>query len=392
MADPVHPIDADADADDELATFREQWRQEVETRKRQHQEAAAQVKKPQQAATSSVRNVNVEQSDEQLPRERLRPRGILDAERTEEQKITSGILQDEVELARAIGSIQLGGGETHVSGKPTIHEHRSVKAHGKPSSAPAGGKPLSPKPRHAQPATFAKSTHTKDHTPTLYTTRKAVEAYSQAVDLESSGQLNEALHLYRKAYKLDDRVDKAYNSAVVKAEEKDRAEVVEKEVVDPTLRVVATPPPMEPYVFKTHTQLEGDYHSPVPTVRPASASASTAAATITKSADTQHAEWSDPLTRIINTFSEAETLYTLDFMPEEEKWPCLFGRLPDEVVENIVFFLDVQSLERFAASCKKARLVTRVAPVWRYVLRSPSPCLFGSGTYSVCLRVDQIPL
>lgn len=384
MADSAQAI-----ADDELETFREQWRQEVQGRKRQQQVVSQDKPAPQAASATTVgKNVHVEESVEELPRER-RPRGILDAERNEDQKITGGILQDEVELARAIGSIRLGEEKASTVVKPTTHEPKSSKpAHGKSVQIV---NPVSPKPKHAQPATV-KSSHIKDHTAaaaTINTTRKAVEAYSQAVDLESSGQLNEALHLYRKAYKLDDRVDKAYNSAVVKMEEQDRAQVEEIQVVDPGMTVTATPPPLEPYVFKTHTQLAPDYHSPArQPIRSAGDPNIVAAAA---AVDT-HVEWTDPLTRIISGFEQ--DLYTIEFTPEEEKWPVLLATLPDEVVENIVFFLDVQSLERFALSCKKARLVTRVAPVWKYVSPPPPslPTLDKAEEKLTVMLSIQIPL
>ncbi|KAJ9124788.1 hypothetical protein QFC24_003157 [Naganishia onofrii] len=415
------------DDDDELQQFREQWRQEVESRKRQQQQQRQQpvtaagvypVKKPEQqhpmptTTTLSEQNITADETVERSSsfkesrnQLRPRPRGILDAERSEDQMIKTGILQDEVELARAVaavGRIQLGGGlvAAAVEGKgkeksattanvvypSTTQQGKSGKqqqTHGKPISGSTTTtastekqQPLSPKLKHAQPVAIAtdKSNRIKDHPTTNVNTntntKKAVEAYTRAVDLESSGQLNEALHLYRKAYKLDDLVDKAYNTAIRNMEERDRlrAQVSREEiqVVDPKeVTVTATPPPLEPYVFMTHTQLAPDYHSPLTSVASTRVGGGRLA-----SADT-HAEWTDPLTRIISRFvsqdqeDQAQHLYALDFTPEEEKWPCLLGILPDEVVENIVFFLDVQSLERFAVTCKKARLVTRVAPVWK---------------------------
>jgi F-box protein 9 len=232
----------------------------------------------------------------------------------------------------------------------TAQHLQPVKTQDKPNPL---AKPTSPRSKHALPAT-TKPHAGKDHGPATVSTKKAVEAYAKAVEHENSGQLNEALHLYRKAFKLDDRVEKAYNTAVVKEEERSQAVVEDSQVVDPTIPVTAAPPPLEPYVFRTHTQLAPDYHSPARTP-------------IRTHADGEgvHTEWNDPLTRIINKFEE--DLYTIDFVAEEEKWPVLLATLPDEVIENVIFFLDVQSLERFALTCKKARLLTRTAPVWRYV-------------------------
>lgn len=334
-----------ADDDEELAKFREQWRREVQDRARQRE--IAEQKKPSSPTAPATKTAWNEEDEPLVKRER--PRGILDIQRKDDEKITSGILQDEVELARAVGSIKLGGAKGSIAkvAQYTQHDVQTTKAHAKPASTT---KPLSPKPKHVQPI-IAKSYIGKEHHASVSSTKKAVEAYAKAVEHENTGQLNEALHLYRKAFKLDDRVERAYNSAVVKEEERNQAVVEESQVVDPNLPVTATPPPIEPYVFRTHTQLAPDYHSPAR--RPAR----------TNGDDDIHAEWNDPLTRIINKFEE--DLFTIDFVPEEEKWPVLLSRLPDEVVENVVFFLDVQSVERFALTCKKARLLTRVAPVWK---------------------------
>lgn len=339
---------SEAIADEELERFRAQWRQEVQDRARQRD--IEEQKRPTKASGSS--STVKQDAVPQLSKPRERPKGMLDAERNEDDKIKSGILQDEVELARAIGSMRLGSGKGNVGKvpQPNVSQHPPVKTQDKPTFVT---KPTSPKAKHAQPA-IAKPHAGKDHGPATGSTKKAVEAYAKAVEHENSGQLNEALHLYRKAFKLDDRVEKAYNTAVVKEEERSLAVVEDSQVVDPTLPVTAAPPPLEPYVFRTHTQLAPDYHSPARTP-------------VRTYADGEgvHTEWNDPLTRIINNFEE--DLYTIDFVPEEEKWPVLLATLPDEVIENVIFFLDVQSLERFALTCKKARLLTRTAPVWRYV-------------------------
>lgn len=337
----------EAIAQEELEKFREQWRREVQDRARQRDHV--EQKRPTKAIDSSTGDKH-----DAIPlaeNARERPKGILNAERKEEDKIQSGILQDEVELARAIGSVHLSTGQRHVV-KPSAHTAQPAKPQGK-GVAPAN--PTSPKAKQALVA--PKPLARKEHGPPAVSTKKAVEAYARAVEHENSGQLNEALHLYRKAFKLDDRVEKAYNTAIVKEEERSQAVVEDTQVVDPALPVTATPPPLEPYVFRTHTQLAPDYHSP-------------ARMPVRSHGDGEgvHPEWTDPLTRIINKFEE--DLYAVEFAPEEEKWPVLLASLPDEVVENIIFFLDVQSLERFALTCKKARLLTRAAPIWRYVRKA----------------------
>ncbi|GHJ90404.1 hypothetical protein NliqN6_6806 [Naganishia liquefaciens] len=338
---------SEAIAQEELEKFREQWRREVQDRARQRDHA--EQKRPAKATDSIPGTQHDALPTVQKARER--PPGILDASRKEEDKIQSGILQDEVELARAIGSVHLSTGHKHVV-RPTPPASQTAPPGKTQEKAVTSAPPTSPKSKQA--LTSPKPVARREHGPATVSTKKAVEAYARAVEHENSGQLNEALHLYRKAFKLDDRVEKAYNSAIVKEEERSQAVVEETQVVDPALPVTATPPPLEPYVFRTHTQLGPDYHSPARTP-------------VRSHADGEgvHAEWTDPLTRIINKFED--DLYTVEFAPEEEKWPVLLATMPDEVIENIIFFLDVQSLERFALTCKKARLLTRIAPVWRHL-------------------------
>jgi F-box protein 9 len=58
------------------------------------------------------------------------------------------------------------------------------------------------------PVTSPKAPRRTEHAQSRSQTSKAVELYGRAVDSEQSGQLNEALHLYRKAFRLDGTWDR----------------------------------------------------------------------------------------------------------------------------------------------------------------------------------------
>lgn len=53
----------------------------------------------------------------------------------------------------------------------------------------------------------------------------AVECYKQAVEAEQVGQLNDSLILYRKAFKLDDQVDKQYGNYIKQKQAREAEEI-----------------------------------------------------------------------------------------------------------------------------------------------------------------------
>ena len=58
----------------------------------------------------------------------------------------------------------------------------------------------------------------------------------------------------------------------------------------------------------------------------------------------------------------------LPLLPLDEKYPILLSALPEEILENVVEFMDVTTLERFALVCKRLRVLTRGVGKWRSVL------------------------
>lgn len=180
----------------------------------------------------------------------------------------------------------------------------------------------------------------------------AVEVYARAVEREQSGQLNEALKLYRQAFKLDDNVDRLYARVAARqaaeVQEAAAAEVEEQltsaDVVDPSA------PEEEPYDFTRHIQTAPDYEK--------AAKARLAGAS--------------RLSALFSALDEAHDT----FLPEDEELPIPIAKLPAELLEPIFAHLDVATIERFALTCWRARALTAVAGKWKRlaegIYRSPS--------------------
>lgn len=168
------------------------------------------------------------------------------------------------------------------------------------------------------------SGHTSKHTSKHLTS--AIETYRSAVQSEQTGNMDEALRLYRQAFRLDTNVDKAYHteelrlSALASLEtsrERKRAST-DLHVADLTKSVKRLSLP------SSKTMVTGN------------------------------------LAEIISSFPS-----TLEFEPEDEKLGVPLRVLPDELLVLILKTLDTTSLERFAAVDKKARVLSLDSSIWR---------------------------
>lgn len=150
--------------------------------------------------------------------------------------------------------------------------------------------------------------------------KSAIELYRQAVDHEQAGRLDDALRLYRSAFRMDPNVDKAFHR-----EEK-------LATISPTI---------------THGTVAVEQSSQRSTtavsVKPAGVVTGT-------------------LTSLVLTFPGK-----LVFEPENEKEPIPLNTIPDEVLVLILRKLDHSTLERFASVSRKARMLSLDAIIWKYV-------------------------
>ncbi|KIR98656.1 F-box protein 9 [Cryptococcus deuterogattii 2001/935-1] len=187
------------------------------------------------------------------------------------------------------------------------------------------------------------SNHSKTHPKKVRTDKeRAVQTYAKAVESEQSGQLNEALILYRRAFKMD--VAKATAQQVL--EQQGTSENPLPAIPNSADIVQPSAPIEEPYSFQRHIQLHPDYVK-------SSAAPIASSKALSRSA----------LTAIFDSLPIAP--YEFTFLPEDEDLPIPIANLPAELIDPILAHLDVIWVERFAATCWRARYLTQCSNVWR---------------------------
>ncbi|OCF60933.1 hypothetical protein L486_00577 [Kwoniella mangroviensis CBS 10435] len=191
----------------------------------------------------------------------------------------------------------------------------------------------------------------------------AIQIYQRAIESEQSGKLNEALMLYRKAFKLDDDIDRTYaislkNKSTAIAQDSKFQETELPPTPSSSDIISSKPPSIEPYSFARHIQTAPDYEK---THLPAPASTTTSLPALSRPAESVYPI--SPLTRMFNNLSIPSN--ELTFHPDEEELPCPITKLPNELFEPILMNLDVTSIERFGSACWKSRWLTHVSLAWR---------------------------
>ncbi|EKD00422.1 F-box domain-containing protein [Trichosporon asahii var. asahii CBS 8904] len=185
----------------------------------------------------------------------------------------------------------------------------------------------------------------------------AVEVYTQAVEAEQQGRLNDALKLYRQAFKMDDGVDRAYQrEARARAEvEANTAAAAEEEGATSADIVDPRGPSEREYQFTRHIQLEADYARPL-------APTSRLTALIDKYA---HVKGVNPATG-----EEWEHSRLEEFAPLDAELPLPIANLPAEILDRIFRHLDVGAVERFGSTCWRARLLTEHTSLWHHLVKA----------------------
>ena len=156
--------------------------------------------------------------------------------------------------------------------------------------------------------------------------QSALDYYRLAVDYEQHGKFNDALMLYRRAFKLDPAVDRLFHQQIA---------AVQRQTEVGTSAVVS-----EPALDKEVTAA--------------------------------------PISAIVEQLLAVPPVYA----PEDETRDVPIAYLPDEVFVHVLVELalsgDVASVERVALVCRKLRLVTLDSTIWRSVISAPQPifCLW----------------
>ncbi|KAF9038454.1 hypothetical protein BJ165DRAFT_1324052, partial [Panaeolus papilionaceus] len=163
--------------------------------------------------------------------------------------------------------------------------------------------------------------------------QNALKIYREAVEHEQNGDLDEALLLYRRAFRIDDNVDRAF-----RREEKLKAIINNQTAVPASKGRTAE-------VDEISTRFEkvvSVKDSGAPTVAVATGS----------------------LAQLIKEFPAK-----VHFEPLVENEPVHLKILPDELLVSILKRLDHTSIERFGSVSKKARLLTLDSGVWIPLVR-----------------------
>ncbi|KAH8108329.1 hypothetical protein DFH11DRAFT_1634448 [Phellopilus nigrolimitatus] len=165
----------------------------------------------------------------------------------------------------------------------------------------------------------------------------AVESYRLAVQYEQSGNLDEALRLYRHAFRLKPDVDKAYHKDELRlspATNQGEASSEHKHYSNHCSKILLDAP-----VEELNKSLKSLSLAPQSTV-------------------------TGVLASLIASFS-----HDLEFEPEDESASVPLRSLPDELVVLVLKKLDTTSIERFAVIDKKARVLSLDTGIWRYLVQ-----------------------
>lgn len=175
---------------------------------------------------------------------------------------------------------------------------------------------------------------------------RSLDIYRRAVTHEQRGELDEALTLYRQAFKIHEDVARLY----------DRQEFHSLRIVPVDRSSIrgqceAQDVPGEPDILRLTQDLDR--------LHVTSDSAIGVAVTL----PANHGVVTGTLASVMSPWG----LLTLTFEPEDERQPLHLRNLPDELLVHILTFLDIIALEYFGLVDRKARVLTLDSTLWRYV-------------------------
>ncbi|EIN05959.1 hypothetical protein PUNSTDRAFT_115360 [Punctularia strigosozonata HHB-11173 SS5] len=162
--------------------------------------------------------------------------------------------------------------------------------------------------------------------------KRAIDVYRRAMQAEQNSELDEALRLYRQAFRLDTNVDRAFEAAEL---------LVQSQVKSAKL------PPSADGTAATSAR---SAQSTVVTHRHTSSGTNA----------TSNSKITGLLARIVSGFPP-----DVKFEPEDEREGFHFVRLPDELIVDILTILDPTAIERFAAVSRRARILSLDSTIWR---------------------------
>ena len=177
--------------------------------------------------------------------------------------------------------------------------------------------------------------------------QRAVEVYRKAILHEQRSELDDALRLYRTAFRMDPNVDRAYH--LMEDEQQRRATVAS--------------PPHPPH--KAHHQKTDSSGSAVDNLVHDLEGLGMGPARIPVAHARGDGFVTGTLAGLVASWPDH-----LSFEPENEQEGVPIKTLPDEMLLLVLRLLDHTSIERFARVNRKARVLTLDASLWRSVCSS----------------------
>lgn len=167
----------------------------------------------------------------------------------------------------------------------------------------------------------------------------ALDVYSRAVKHEQVGELDDALRLYRQAFRTDSNVDKSYHLKEQRAR---------------TLEAIS--------LTATNVEENAENMAPVSIMNARSDSVVPEVVHMKPPSSSHHTERrvSGLLASILEKFP-----MQLSFEPEDERALLPLQRLPDELLVHILSYLGAATIERFALVSRRARMITLDPTIWR---------------------------
>lgn len=200
----------------------------------------------------------------------------------------------------------------------------------------------------------------------------AIALYTRAVEAEQAGKLSDALHLYRRAFRADDNVDRLYALNVRKADA-ERARLApapttkvdgEGEVMTegPSPADIVDPqaPELPEYKFTREVQVRPDYEREVGRVSRLTALLERRVGVI----DNDEPKPISPSSKALDS-EKQDPDPAASFRPSDPALPLPLSLLPAELLDRILSYLDVIGIERFASTCWRARLLTAQCGLWK---------------------------
>ncbi|KAL5531343.1 hypothetical protein ACEPAG_4220 [Sanghuangporus baumii] len=205
-------------------------------------------------------------------------------------------------------------------------KQRSTHSHVSPSG---DGRPLDSSSPSVHAHLFAAQSRVPGAQPLSRSLVSAVETYRLAIQYEQAGDLDEALRLYKSAFRLDPNVDKAYRREELRLEA--AASHVESSHVKELLRQDSSS--AERILTRSRSK-----------ARPIERKLAHTGA----------------LMHLLSSFPD-----DLEFVPFDETSNVPLRLLPDEIIVLILKMLDPRSIERFALLSRKARVLSLDSSIWR---------------------------